>query len=87
MKRGLHQDGNRNRAAQTDRPPPAAVAVELPAAFANDIEGFIGFLQLERGLSPRTVEGYESDLRQCGRFLARKGGRGWPAVEPAQLSD
>ena len=83
MKRGRNQ----GEAAQTDRPPPAAVAVELPAAFANDIEGFIGFLQLERGLSPRTVEGYESDLRQCGRFLARKGGRGWPAVEPAQLSD
>ncbi|OHE89013.1 MAG: recombinase XerD [Verrucomicrobia bacterium RIFCSPLOWO2_12_FULL_64_8] len=59
----------------------------MPAFFANDIDGFIGFLELERGLSRHTAAGYESDLRQCGRFLAHKGARGWRTVEPPQLTD
>lgn len=62
-------------------------ATDLPAAFADDIDGFIGYLELERGLSLHTVSSYESDLRQCARFLARGGRSGWTAVEPAQVSD
>jgi integrase/recombinase XerD len=54
---------------------------------ANDLDGFIGFLELERGLSRNTVVAYEGDLRQCARFLARQGVRGWTEVAPAQLTD
>src|SRR5262249_55621481 len=40
-------------------------ADELGAA----IDEFLGFLQAERGLSPRTVEAYGRDLRQLAVFL------------------
>jgi integrase/recombinase XerD len=59
----------------------------LPAALANDIDGFIGYLELERGLSRHTVTGYECDLRQCARFVSRKGVRAWTEVAPAQVTD
>ncbi|HUJ43791.1 MAG TPA: site-specific tyrosine recombinase [Opitutaceae bacterium] len=93
MNRGPHRDEPQSRAAQVDpTPPPGAPAspaspAGLPPAFANDIDGFIGFLELERGLSRHTVSGYESDLRQCARFLSRRGLHSWADVEPAQLSD
>ncbi len=93
MKRGPLSGEMHRRAAPGDRTPPAgapvsaATATELPPEFANDIDGFVGFLELERGLSRHTLSGYESDLRQCARFLARRGVRGWPGVEPAQLSN
>jgi integrase/recombinase XerD len=93
MKRRPAQDENRGGAAQDDRTPPAvagkgpaAPAAGFPAGFADDIDGFIGFLDLERGLSRHTVSAYESDLRQCARFLARRGVRRWAEVDPAQLS-
>jgi len=97
MKRGPAQSENQSRAAPHDqtpraggappRGPPAAPPAELPPALANDLDGFIGFLELERGLSPHTLSGYESDLRQCARFLARQGVRAWTEAEPAQLTD
>ena len=94
MKRGSRQGIGQSWTAQSDHPAPAAApppsrapADPLPAAFADDIDGFIGFLELERGLSPHTVAGYESDLRQCARFLVRRGVAGWREVETAQLTD
>lgn len=59
----------------------------VPPGFADDLDAFIGFLQLERGLSPHTIGAYESDLAQCARFLARRGVTGWRGAEPAQLTD
>ncbi|HUL54684.1 MAG TPA: site-specific tyrosine recombinase [Opitutaceae bacterium] len=93
MKRGPSRDEPRSRASPGDRPPPAAAPgstadpPELAPAFANDIDGFVGFLELERGLSRHTVAGYECDLRQCAHFLARRGVRSWTEVASAQLSD
>jgi integrase/recombinase XerD len=52
-----------------------------PAAFAGDIDGFIHFLQLERGLSPHTQAGYQNDLDACAGFLAARGVRGWRVVK------
>src|SRR5438874_107479 len=60
---------------------------QASAAFAEAIDGFIGYLELERGLSPRTCEGYQGDLDQCARFLARSGVADWRAVQPSHLSD
>jgi integrase/recombinase XerD len=97
MKRGPAQSEDRSRAAQPDQKPrtggattpgpPAAPSAALPPALANDLDGFIGFLDLERGLSRHTLSGYESDLRQCARFLARQGVRAWAEASPAQLTD
>jgi integrase/recombinase XerD len=51
-----------------------------PAAFAGDIDGFLNFIDLERGLSPRTQAGYVSDLDQGAAFLARHGAKDWRRV-------
>lgn len=45
--------------------------------WAEDIDGFLNFIDLERGLSPKTQEGYASDLDQCAAFLTRLGHTGW----------
>jgi integrase/recombinase XerD len=66
---------------------PGSAAAGLPDGLADDLDGFIGFLELERGLSRHTVSAYESDLRQCAQFIVRKGVRRWSEVAPAQLSD
>jgi len=55
------------------------------AAFANDIDGYIGFLDLERGLSPHTLSGYQTDLDQCAKFIARKGASDWRHVTAAEV--
>jgi integrase/recombinase XerD len=63
---------------------PVPVALDAPDALAGDIDAFISFLELERGLSRLTCQGYQSDLRQCAAFLARRGARNWAAVTGAQ---
>ena len=55
-------------------------------AFANDIEAFLGFLGLERGLSKHTLSAYRSDLDQCAAFLAKRGVNDWRSVSRAQAS-
>jgi integrase/recombinase XerD len=60
---------------------------QASAAFAEEIDGFIGFLELERGLSARTTESYQGDLDQCAKFLARHGVTGWREAQPRHLSD
>jgi integrase/recombinase XerD len=54
---------------------------QAPSAFANDIDGFIAFLGLERGLSPNTQSGYQTDLDQCAQYLARHGSTDWRSVK------
>jgi integrase/recombinase XerD len=51
-----------------------------PPAFATDIDGYIVFLGLERGLSPHTQTGYQTDLDQCAHFLSRQGAADWRSV-------
>ncbi|HZL44728.1 MAG TPA: site-specific tyrosine recombinase XerD [Opitutaceae bacterium] len=94
MKRGPAQNENRGGTVRSELTPPAGAdpspalpAAGLPAGFADDLDGFIGFLELERGLSRHTVSAYESDLRQCARFVSRRGVRRWADLEPAQLTD
>src|SRR3954447_10899960 len=47
---------------------------------------FLGYLEVERGLSRNTLEAYRSDLQQFGEFLGR---RGLSALKltPAELAD
>lgn len=58
-----------------------------PAAFADDLDNFIGTLELERGLSRNTSQAYEKDLTQAAHFLARRGASGWRAVTTQHLTD
>jgi len=56
-------------------------------AFANDIEAFLGFLGLERGLSKNTLSAYRSDLDQGAAFLAMREVRDWRTVTRAQAGE
>jgi integrase/recombinase XerD len=58
-----------------------------PIAFAGDIDGFIAFLDLERGLSRHTRENYQRDLDQAATWLARQEVLDWRTVSPAQASE
>lgn len=58
----------------------ASLAEGAPEAFDPLVQGFLGWLELERGLSPNTVEAYERDLVQCARYLQGQGVRGWESV-------
>ncbi len=58
---------------------------QAPGAFSGDIDAFIAFLKLERGLSLHTQMGYQSDLDQCAVFLSRAGVAGWRGVAPGDV--
>lgn len=58
---------------------------QAPPAFASDIDGYIGFLKLERGLSPHTQVGYQTDLDQCAKFLSRRDGCDWRHVTAGEV--
>ena len=48
--------------------------------FAADINGYIDYLGLERGLSLHTQVGYQTDLDQCAKYLARHEATDWRSV-------
>jgi len=73
-------NGGRKRGT---RPPP----LSAPAGFADEIDAFISFVELEKGLSRNTASSYESDLRQCAQCLRRHGVAGWKSATPAHLTD
>lgn len=50
------------------------------SAFASDIDAYLAYLDLERGLSRNTRENYQRDLGQCASFMASQGAKGWRAV-------
>ena len=60
---------------------------QAPGAFANDIEAFIAFLSLERGLSKNTTAAYRRDLDQAAAFLASRGVDDWRGVTPAKAGE
>lgn len=44
-----------------------------PVAWQRVLDGYLEGLEVERGLSPRTVAAYRGDLRRLGRWLVRRG--------------
>ncbi len=54
-----------------------------PERFAEEIDGFIAFLGLERGLSVHTQAAYQKDLDQCAKYLARAGQTDWRTTDRA----
>ena len=61
-------------------------ALEPPIAFESEISSFLVWIQLEKGLSPKTVESYEKDLVQCAIHLKNQGVSSWQVVEIENLS-
>jgi len=61
-------------------------ASRAPEAFQKEINDFIDFLKLERGLSPHTQTGYRNDLDQCGAFLEARGEKSWRTVSSASVA-
>ncbi len=59
----------------------------LPAGLDEPIRDFGNSLTLERGRSDRTLEAYESDLRQCAAHLARAGVKTWETATTDQVRD
>ena len=57
-----------------------------PPGFAEDIDRYLGYVELEKGLARNTAKSYEGDLRQAAHFLAKRGAAGWRQVSAAQLS-
>ncbi len=55
-------------------------ASQPPAPFADGIESFLGYIQLERGLAKNTVVAYERDLAQAAGYFANNGAAGWRTV-------
>src|SRR5579885_2728284 len=44
-----------------------------PGPIADLMFDFLGYLELERGLSRNTLEAYRNDLQQFGKFISRRG--------------
>jgi integrase/recombinase XerD len=62
---------------------PRARAVEhseAPEGFVEEIESYLGFVALERGLSANTIAAYRRDLDQAAGFFSRHGAGGWRTV-------
>ena len=57
-----------------------------PPAFADEIDRYLGHVELEKGLSRNTAKSYESDLRQAAHILKGLGASGWAKVTPRHLT-
>jgi integrase/recombinase XerD len=53
----------------------------------DDVDAYLAYLELERGLSPTTRESYRLDLAQFESFLVRRGIRALARVEPAHVRE
>lgn len=59
---------------------------KAPVAFATEIDAFMAYLDLERGLSLHTRSNYQSDLDQAAAFIAKRGCSGWRSASAADAS-
>lgn len=57
-----------------------------PEGFAVEIDAFIAFIDLERGLSRHTRTNYQSDLDQAAEFFAKRGVANWKALTGADAA-
>jgi len=53
----------------------------------EEIEAFLAFAGLERGLAENTMAGYQLDLTQFARFARGRGRAAWAEVEGADVAD
>ena len=57
-----------------------------PDPFRDEIDGFLTYIALERGLSANTAAAYRRDLDQAAAHFARAGAAGWRTVTPEQAT-
>ncbi len=60
---------------------------DLPDAFSEEVQEFLAWLELEKGLSLNTVQSYENDLAHCATFLNNKKVSNWRGVQPEHISE
>ena len=70
------------RSPRQSKTPPSPV----PAAFAEAIDDFLAYIELEKGLARNTAKSYETDLKQAGHCLKRLGAANWATVTAKQLT-
>ncbi|WP_269523378.1 site-specific tyrosine recombinase XerD [Coraliomargarita parva] len=58
----------------------------MPASLVEDVEGFLVWLELERGLSENTLKSYTQDLVQFADFVKASGIEDWGAVNSETVS-
>ncbi len=58
----------------------------IPPAFAEPVESFLAWLELERGLSKNTISAYAQDLVQAAVFMEGQGVADWLAVDQETVS-
>ncbi|MBG31047.1 MAG: recombinase XerD [Opitutae bacterium] len=63
----------------TDSPSP-------PPSFEKEINAFLAWTQLERGLADNTTSSYEHDLAQCACFLSKEGAKDWHSTQADDIS-
>jgi len=57
-----------------------------PTEFAEAIDNFLSYVELEKGLARNTAKSYENDLKQAAHQLKKLGASGWTKVSAAQLT-
>lgn len=57
-----------------------------PADYAEGIDDFLAYIELEKGLSRNTAKSYENDLRQASHCLLKLGAASWQQVTAKQLA-
>lgn len=60
---------------------------EMPAAFAEAAEGFLAWLELERGLAANTLQSYAGDLVQAACFMESRGASDWCRVDSRLMAE
>ena len=64
-----------------------SVLSQAPGGFADGIDQFLNYIELERNLSENTVAAYRSDLDQAAAFLAGRGATDWRGLTAAQAGE
>jgi len=54
---------------------------QIPSAFAEPVESFLAWLELERGLASNTILSYAKDLVQAAVFMQGEGAGDWQSVD------
>ncbi len=59
----------------------------IPDSLVDPVEGFLAWLELERGLSSHTISSYGRDLAQYALYLDKQGVADWAAVGEHSVSE
>ncbi len=65
----------------------ASESTEIPQPFSGEIDAFLAWIELEKGLARNTAESYQSDLAQCATFLNTRKVTGWLKANSADVTD